>query len=246
STEIGSILENCADAKQTGFGKNFESFNPLANRFGNYAELGSGAIIYSDWIDLSSKPIIGGHFNPLHHHFIGLQAKKFRRQGVDRKPRQAYSAKQLEKLENEFKQDKYLSVSKRMELSKSLNLTEVQIKTWFQNRRTKWKKQLTSHLKIAQRQGVYENNLCITNAVNSSNGLRVQGNAIPSALSTSIPAMFPPYYASAFCFANNLLFPKNLTAPTNYNPINHNLNISLNTTKNSYSTTRFISNSSPS
>lgn len=81
--------------------------------------------------------------------------KRSRKPGVDRKPRQAYSAKQLERLENEFKQDKYLSVSKRLELSKCLNLTEVQIKTWFQNRRTKWKKQLTSRLKIAQRQGLY-------------------------------------------------------------------------------------------
>ncbi|KAI8424417.1 hypothetical protein MSG28_002920 [Choristoneura fumiferana] len=68
-----------------------------------------------------------------------------RRAGPERKPRQAYSAKQLERLEAEFKLDKYLSVSKRMELSKALGLTEVQIKTWFQNRRTKWKKQLTNH-----------------------------------------------------------------------------------------------------
>lgn len=74
--------------------------------------------------------------------------KRARKEGIDRKPRQAYSAKQLEKLENEFKQDQYLSVNKRMELSKMLNLTEAQIKTWFQNRRTKWKKQFSTRLKI--------------------------------------------------------------------------------------------------
>ncbi|XP_022249209.1 barH-like 2 homeobox protein [Limulus polyphemus] len=78
-----------------------------------------------------------------------------RKPGVERKPRQAYSAKQLERLEAEFKVDKYLSVSKRMELSAALNLTEVQIKTWFQNRRTKWKKQMTTRMKIAQRQGIW-------------------------------------------------------------------------------------------
>ena len=72
---------------------------------------------------------------------IGRRARK---PGVDRKPRQAYSAKQLDQLEAEFKADKYLSVSKRLELSKTLQLTEVQIKTWFQNRRTKWKKQMTA------------------------------------------------------------------------------------------------------
>lgn len=47
-----------------------------------------------------------------------------------------------------FQVDKYLSVNKRMELSKNLSLTEVQIKTWFQNRRTKWKKQMTARFKL--------------------------------------------------------------------------------------------------
>ncbi|XP_034234126.1 homeobox protein ceh-19-like [Thrips palmi] len=74
--------------------------------------------------------------------------RRCRKPGLDRKPRQAYSARQLERLETEFKVDKYLSVSKRMELSKALNLTEVQIKTWFQNRRTKWKKQMTTRYKL--------------------------------------------------------------------------------------------------
>ncbi|XP_013781776.1 homeobox protein HMX2-like [Limulus polyphemus] len=78
-----------------------------------------------------------------------------RKPGVERKPRQAYSAKQLERLEAEFKVDKYLSVNKRMELSAALSLTEVQIKTWFQNRRTKWKKQMTARMKVAQRQGLW-------------------------------------------------------------------------------------------
>ncbi|XP_037078449.1 homeobox protein ceh-19-like [Pollicipes pollicipes] len=93
--------------------------------------------------------------NPL----FGLQAprpvgRRVRKTGVDRKPRQAYSTRQLERLEDEFKIDKYLSVSKRMELSKELQLTEVQIKTWFQNRRTKWKKQVASRLRLVQRHGL--------------------------------------------------------------------------------------------
>uniref|UniRef100_A0A1B0CZJ5 Uncharacterized protein n=1 Tax=Phlebotomus papatasi TaxID=29031 RepID=A0A1B0CZJ5_PHLPP len=120
--------------------------------------------------------------------------KRSRKPGVDRKPRQAYSAKQLERLENEFKLDKYLSVSKRMELSKCLNLTEVQIKTWFQNRRTKWKKQLTSRLKIAQRQGLYTGHYLTGSGFNASsqypifapyyNNHFVLSSAVPASIDT--------------------------------------------------------------
>ncbi|XP_049770503.1 barH-like 1 homeobox protein [Schistocerca cancellata] len=112
-----------------------------------------GSLLYGGWLASAAASAARPH-----PHLFGLQAPKpsgrrSRKPGLDRKPRQAYSAKQLERLEAEFKLDKYLSVSKRMELSKALALTEVQIKTWFQNRRTKWKKQLTSRLKMAHRQG---------------------------------------------------------------------------------------------
>lgn len=46
-------------------------------------------------------------------------------------------------LEENFSRQKYLSVPERLVLAKQLGLTEQQIKTWFQNRRTKWKKQLS-------------------------------------------------------------------------------------------------------
>ncbi|KAK6182616.1 hypothetical protein SNE40_010259 [Patella caerulea] len=97
-------------------------------------------------------------YQSLYHRHLVLEAQKSntvrrqRRVNIDRKPRQAYSSKQLEHLEMEFKADRYLSVSKRVELSKTLDLTETQIKTWFQNRRTKWKKQMSAKLK---REGLF-------------------------------------------------------------------------------------------
>lgn len=50
---------------------------------------------------------------------------------------------QLEGLESKFAEKKYLSVPDRMELASSLDLSETQVKTWFQNRRMKCKKQST-------------------------------------------------------------------------------------------------------
>lgn len=51
---------------------------------------------------------------------------------------------QLEGLESKFSEKKYLSVPDRMELASSLDLSETQVKTWFQNRRMKCKKQLSA------------------------------------------------------------------------------------------------------
>ncbi|CAH8548390.1 unnamed protein product [Dicrocoelium dendriticum] len=58
-----------------------------------------------------------------------------------RRARTAFTYEQLVTLENKFKTTRYLSVCERLNLAVALNLTETQVKIWFQNRRTKWKKQ---------------------------------------------------------------------------------------------------------
>lgn len=61
--------------------------------------------------------------------------------GKVRRARTAFTYEQLVALENKFKTTRYLSVCERLNLALSLSLTETQVKIWFQNRRTKWKKQ---------------------------------------------------------------------------------------------------------
>jgi hypothetical protein len=67
-----------------------------------------------------------------------------------RRSRTVFSQEQLSGLEEVFERQKYLTVSERIELSMQLGLSETQVKTWFQNRRTKWKKQKTKKSEDAE------------------------------------------------------------------------------------------------
>ncbi|XP_015596658.1 homeobox protein slou isoform X2 [Cephus cinctus] len=69
-----------------------------------------------------------------------------------KRPRTAFTATQIKSLEAEFERNKYLSVAKRLQLSKTLKLTETQIKIWFQNRRTKWKRKYTNDVELLAQQ----------------------------------------------------------------------------------------------
>lgn len=55
---------------------------------------------------------------------------------------QVFSDQQLAGLEARFEAQRYLSTPERVELATALHLSETQVKTWFQNRRMKHKKQL--------------------------------------------------------------------------------------------------------
>ncbi|XP_068190271.1 homeobox protein pnx [Antennarius striatus] len=66
-----------------------------------------------------------------------FQKSKARRRRI----RTAFTLEQLQMLERSFQRCHYLSVLERHTIASALRLSETQVKIWFQNRRTKWKKE---------------------------------------------------------------------------------------------------------
>ncbi|GBP17290.1 BarH-like 1 homeobox protein [Eumeta japonica] len=100
-----------------------------------------------------------------------------------RKPRRrrtAFTHAQLAYLERKFRCQKYLSVADRGDVADALSLSETQVKTWYQNRRTKWKRQNQLRLEQLRAQ--------------AQNGERDLGHALPLAC-----ALLPPYAPYMHC-----------------------------------------------
>ncbi|CAI9548424.1 unnamed protein product [Staurois parvus] len=57
------------------------------------------------------------------------------------RPRTKFTKEQLQELEKSFKEQRYIGSNEKKRLSRVLKLSETQIKTWFQNRRMKFKRQ---------------------------------------------------------------------------------------------------------
>ncbi|XP_047103873.1 barH-like 1 homeobox protein [Schistocerca piceifrons] len=84
-----------------------------------------------------------------------------------RKPRRrrtAFTHAQLAYLERKFRCQKYLSVADRSDVADALNLSETQVKTWYQNRRTKWKRQNQLRLEQLRQQASVEKELLSAHA----------------------------------------------------------------------------------
>ncbi|NWZ60991.1 VEX1 protein, partial [Acrocephalus arundinaceus] len=55
--------------------------------------------------------------------------------------RTKFSAAQLQELERSFREQRYIGAGEKRRLAAVLNLSQSQIKTWFQNRRMKFKRE---------------------------------------------------------------------------------------------------------
>ncbi|XP_013096599.2 homeobox protein H2.0-like [Biomphalaria glabrata] len=105
--------------------------------------LGSSQLTSSSLTSLSSLSSVSSPASISPESSATLHKGKLERKhgGKPKRIRTIFTPEQLDKLEAEFERQQYMVGTERYYLAASLNLTEAQVKVWFQNRRIKWRKQ---------------------------------------------------------------------------------------------------------
>ncbi|XP_062957694.1 homeobox protein Nkx-6.2 [Cynocephalus volans] len=112
---------------------------PLAEMPGRAPLFWPGVVQGAPWRD----PRLAG---PAHGGGGGLD-----KDGKKKHSRPTFSGQQIFALEKTFEQTKYLAGPERARLAYSLGMTESQVKVWFQNRRTKWRKRHAAEMASAKK-----------------------------------------------------------------------------------------------
>ncbi|KAM9462924.1 uncharacterized protein Hap1MRO34_016803 [Clarias gariepinus] len=109
-----------------------------------------------------------------------------------KKTRTVFSRSQVFQLESAFDAKRYLSSAERACLASSLHLSETQVKTWFQNRRNKWKRQLAAELEAAHVAHA------APSAARTLVGMPLAGFGVPMPRSAAFPMYYPGSNIPAF------------------------------------------------
>ncbi|XP_055849125.1 homeobox protein B-H2 [Episyrphus balteatus] len=129
------------------------------NAFGHHAAAAAAASVAAA-AAAANAPSALQSLQQLHQHHaqqqanLGFQREKMKSESIGKKStlknkrvRTIFTPEQLERLEAEFERQQYMVGPERLYLAHTLQLTEAQVKVWFQNRRIKWRKH---HLEITQ------------------------------------------------------------------------------------------------
>ncbi|XP_059610605.1 homeobox protein rough [Phlebotomus argentipes] len=107
-------------------------------------QISENPVEFSPFLPTFHQTIVGFGSDSSSSHFpLGFSAflaRRRRKEGRPRRQRTTFSSEQTLRLEVEFHRNEYISRGKRFELAETLQLTETQIKIWFQNRRAKDKR----------------------------------------------------------------------------------------------------------
>uniref|UniRef100_A0A336LQF5 Homeobox protein rough n=1 Tax=Culicoides sonorensis TaxID=179676 RepID=A0A336LQF5_CULSO len=153
------------------------------------SELNHQLDLYAKELETKNQPYI---------HILGesfklsfILARRRRKEGRPRRQRTTFSSDQTLRLEVEFHRNEYISRGRRFELAESLQLSETQIKIWFQNRRAKDKR-----IEKAQIDQQYRN-LAAANGIMGPSFIGTYQHFVPS-------SVFPSSNQSNFYDKNKL------------------------------------------